>query len=152
MYTIVETRSASLDTLAVTIQALHVSGKQMTMAVFRQLPQKYEQAGSQLWGTVRYSIKDEGDIWLVFSHEGVLYRRYVRTTKRYAFAGNDLQALRRSVEMRRTLDHNKERLVEEEKRLAEMEQLLKEEKDLYDHEWVVDKNILESLPQLFIAV
>lgn len=34
----IETKRASLDTMAVTIQALHVDGKQMTLAVFRQLP------------------------------------------------------------------------------------------------------------------
>lgn len=36
----IETKRASLDTMSVTIQALHVSGKQMTLAVFRQLPAK----------------------------------------------------------------------------------------------------------------
>ena len=35
----IETKNASLDTLAVTILALHVSGKQMTQAVFKQLPE-----------------------------------------------------------------------------------------------------------------
>jgi hypothetical protein len=61
--------------LAVTIRALHVNGKQMTLAVFRQLPIRKEQEDSVLWGTVRYGIKDEGDLWLVFSHEGKLFRR-----------------------------------------------------------------------------
>ena len=72
---IVETKNASLDTLAVTIQALHVSGKQMTLAVFRQLPRRVESSNASLWGTVRYSIKDEGSLWLVFSEDGRLYRR-----------------------------------------------------------------------------
>jgi hypothetical protein len=71
----VEARNASLDTLAVTIQSLHVSGKQMTLAVFRQLPVGREREDSELWGVVRYAIKDEGDVWLVFSHDGVLLRR-----------------------------------------------------------------------------
>jgi len=71
----IETKNASLDTLAVTIKTLHVSGKQMTLAVFRQLPIKYENKDAELWGIVRYSIKDSGDIWLVFSNNGILYRR-----------------------------------------------------------------------------
>ena len=76
----VETKSASLDTLAVTIQALHVSGKQMTLAVFRQLPsiRAYNDDGSLLpleyWGVVRYSIKDEGELWVICAHGGRLYR------------------------------------------------------------------------------
>ena len=70
----IETKNASLDTLAVTIRALHVSGKQMTLAVFRQLPTASEREGSSLWGVVRYTIKEEGELWLVFSHEGQLCR------------------------------------------------------------------------------
>lgn len=71
----IETKNASLDTLTVTIKTLHVSGKQMTLAVFRQLQIKDENKNSELWGIVRYSIKDDGDIWLVFSDNGILYRR-----------------------------------------------------------------------------
>lgn len=76
----IETKSASLDTLAVTIQALHVNGKQMTLAVFRQLPvaDAYKEDGSladiEPWGTVRYQIKDEAALWLVASSGGRLYR------------------------------------------------------------------------------
>lgn len=72
---IVETKNASLDTLSVTILALHVSGKQMTLAVFRQLPSAYENERANLWGIVRYAIKDEGETWLVFSVDGRLFRR-----------------------------------------------------------------------------
>jgi hypothetical protein len=67
----IETKHASLDTLAVTIQALHVNGKQMTLAVFRQLPEL------QLWGRVRYTIPGEFrnvDMWIVGSRQGKLYR------------------------------------------------------------------------------
>src|SRR5512139_4296091 len=70
----IETRNASISTLSVTIQALHVSGKQMTLAVFRQLPIRAETDDSELWGIVRYAIKDEGDLWLVFSKDGKLFR------------------------------------------------------------------------------
>lgn len=77
----VETRNASIDTLAVTIRALHVSGKQMTLAVFRQLPtgRAYVDDGTlnpmyEHWGIVRYDIKGEGSVWVVASHDGRLYR------------------------------------------------------------------------------
>ena len=66
----VETKNASLDTLAVTILALHVSGKQMTQAVFKQLPEGYEKEGDPIWGVVRYS-----GLWIIFSSKGTLYRR-----------------------------------------------------------------------------
>jgi len=71
----VETQNASLSTMAVTIKALHVNGKQMTLAVFRQLEQKRENEQAELWGCVHYEIKDQGSIWLVFSQDGHLYRR-----------------------------------------------------------------------------
>lgn len=71
----IETKTASLETFSVTIRALHVNGKQMTLAVFRQLPVENETPDDEKWGIVRYAIKDQGDIWLVFSHEGRLYRR-----------------------------------------------------------------------------
>lgn len=76
----IETKRASLDTLSVTIQALHVNGRQMTLAVFRQLPtaSAYNDDGSlaplEYWGIVRYAIKDEGDLWVVCASGGRLYR------------------------------------------------------------------------------
>lgn len=77
----VETKQASLATLAVTIQALHVNAKQMTLAVFRQLPQAraYKDDGTlaegfEYWGLVRYEIKDQGSLWLVAGRDGALYR------------------------------------------------------------------------------
>lgn len=76
----IETKTASLDTLAVTIRALHVNGKQMTLAVFRQLPtiDAFNADGSlapvQPWGLVRYQVKDGPDIWIVCEHGQRLYR------------------------------------------------------------------------------
>lgn len=77
----VETKNASLDTMAVTIQALHVSGKQMTLAVFRQLPitslvldSGDANARLKSWGLVRYKIADEGDVWVVVEAGGRLFR------------------------------------------------------------------------------
>lgn len=81
----IETKTAQLETLSVTIQALHVNGKQMTLAVFRQLPiaKAYNEDGSlaplEHWGLVRYSIKDEGSLWAVCVSGGRLYRAKVRS-------------------------------------------------------------------------
>jgi len=69
----VEAKNATLDTLAVTILALHVSGKQMTQAVFKQLPEGREEEGDPMWGIVRYS-----GLWIIFSSKGTLYRRELR--------------------------------------------------------------------------
>ena len=77
---IIETKQASLDTMSVTIKALHVNGKQMTLAVFRQLPMicPYNDNGKPIeadfWGLVRYQIKEDGDTWIVLSTNGILYR------------------------------------------------------------------------------
>lgn len=82
MSVLISTEKVSLDTLSVTIQALHVSGKQMTLAVFRQLPeaQLYSMDGSLLgkyclWGITRYQIIKGDDIWwVVASADGKLFR------------------------------------------------------------------------------
>lgn len=76
-------KDASLTSLQVTITALMVSGKQMTLAVFRQLPRLHalNDDGSltplHWWGRVLYSIKDEGDHWAVGERDGLLYRCYI---------------------------------------------------------------------------
>lgn len=75
----IETKTASLETFSVTIRALHVNGKQMTLAVFRQLPERPEGKDDQPWGIVRYAIKDAGDVWLVYSSDSRLYRRAINT-------------------------------------------------------------------------
>lgn len=80
---------ATLSTLKVEIKALTVSGKQMTLAVFRQMPlMNVTQPNGALWanvrywGIVRYAIKDEGDVWAVIELEGKLYRG--RVNHRYS--------------------------------------------------------------------
>lgn len=75
----IETKRASLDTMSVTIRALHVDGKQMTLAVFRQLPRwaTFNKSGHladcKWWGTVEYRI-DTQSAWLVGEHQGRLIR------------------------------------------------------------------------------
>lgn len=102
----IETKSASLDTLAVTIQALHVNGKQMTLAVFRQLPivsaynQDYTIADFRFWGIVRYEIKNEGKIWAVADKDGLLYRCNVNSFIDYTERGlnRDIQCYQEQIE------------------------------------------------------
>lgn len=110
----IETKNANLDTLAVTIQALHVNGKQMTLAVFRQLPinHAYDIDGTindslQHWGLVRYPIKDEGELWLVASDKSKLFRCSV------GYRWETVERAKRNVEQRRrdlneTLRYEKE--------------------------------------------
>ena len=93
---LIETQNASIDTLSVTIRSLHVNSKQMTLAVFRQLPvvPVYRYDGTlvplERWGLVRYEIKNEGSLWLVASHAGVLYRGNVWGF-RYDFTDEELR-------------------------------------------------------------
>jgi len=72
---------ATLQTLQVEIKALTVKGKQMTLAVFRQLPQTQAygvdaamRQGASYWGRVNYKIKDEDDAWFVMEMDDILYR------------------------------------------------------------------------------
>lgn len=109
----IETKSASLSTLAVTIRALHVNGKQMTLAVFRQLPlvgltmPSGERDGSlNWWGLVHYVLPgDEGPIdrWMVVERGGVLFRAAV--TNPY-FLMERLDAC--ANQLRRDLSHAKQ--------------------------------------------
>ena len=79
---LIETKSASLETMTVTIQALHVSGKQMTLSVFRQLPELIERVTDyKLWGYVRCVAPSSQahspiyrSLWLIVSAQGMLYR------------------------------------------------------------------------------
>jgi len=74
------TSEASLDTVSVTLEALRVGPRQMTMAVFRQLPIVHVMRAADVdprlvfWGKVRYPIKNQGDVWAVVEKDGHLYR------------------------------------------------------------------------------
>ena len=75
MNAIIDVKDVSLHTASVTLQAIKVSGKQMTLAVFRQLPEEDSPTSdADYWGVVRYEFKDCGP-WLVFSENGVLKKR-----------------------------------------------------------------------------
>lgn len=78
---IVKTEQLGIKTATVSINVLQVDKKQMTLAVFRQLPVRRLfnretgglNDGVDCWGIVRYGI---GDIskWVVFSFSGKLFR------------------------------------------------------------------------------
>jgi hypothetical protein len=154
----VETRNASLDTLAVTIQALHVSGKQMTLAVFRQLPSaslldgNCNKDGSLMWwGTVNYKIGDEGAQWVVCERAGRLYRAaFARRSDKYErqeierikagkFIGRDSQGRMRN---QRDLDRPEV--------AAALDGLMRDSINIGKNNRVIDE--VDALPQLFIAV
>jgi hypothetical protein len=70
-----------ISTATVDIQVIRIGTKQMTLAVFRQLPYKtiYRKSGALLappWGWVNYDT--ENGTPFVFSFEGILYRHDVR--------------------------------------------------------------------------
>ena len=97
--TTISSTEAKLKTLNVTIQALAVNGKQMTLAVFRQLPigpiqndRRELLPEIRLWGLVRYNIKDEGDLWVVFDKDGILYR------SRFPMPYSEVRLAERSIE------------------------------------------------------
>ena len=175
---LVETKNASIDTLSVTIRALHVSAKQMTLAVFRQLPvaDAYNEDGTlaelEHWGIVRYQVKDEGDLWVVASKDGVLYR--CDTNTRHYFRGIEYanRSLTKILQTKNDYEIWKARrqtgewvnrpysLIERDVHEPgnEIERLLRGEIEHWQLEVSRAKNaerslpILLALPQLFIAV
>jgi hypothetical protein len=160
----VETKNASLDTLAVTILALHVSGKQMTQAVFKQLPEGDEKENEPIWGIVRYrGIYSSHSIWIIFSSEGTLYKRELKT-QRPEF-GWVAQA-RRELDIHdnrypaSTINYEKDRpeTIEWKRELAQkridLVYSVEECQSAYDESLVKQQNelALSKLKQLFIAV
>ena len=153
----IETKNASLDTLAVTILALHVSGKQMTQAVFKQLPEGREIDGDSLWGVVRYKIKDSYSLWLVFSSGDRLYRRGLSFGYRKSSYGK--QAAKKELELtKKALLKRTESGWGDPDGLAEKVLFLQgqiedyEEDEKYDADSQQYDEKLSTLQQLFIAV
>lgn len=86
----IETTRVSIDVLSVSIRVLHIDRKQMTLAVFRQLPtvDLYQSTGDltadfTLWGTVRYLV-DDCNRWAVGTRDGILWRGVVRLPYEFA--------------------------------------------------------------------
>jgi len=86
----ISTSEATIQTASIEIKALTLNNKQMTLAVFRQLPEQEVEETDVHWGLVRYTI-GEKDLWLVFSREGKLYRAAVP-----ALSWSDEENLRRA--------------------------------------------------------
>lgn len=174
----VQTKHARLDTLAVTIQALHVNGKQMTLAVFRQLPacDLLLNTGEldpslRAWGIVRYRIADESDLWAVVEKQGMLFRapiftvnqreaeRWVKAKQeRLASKNNDLaEAEENLIEAQDsgyvTQFHTDKIVRKKEAACAAWRELLDAYKQLdYQNKAAHAMDSLRNLPQLFIAV
>lgn len=152
----ITTQNASLNTVQITIQALSVSGKQMTLAVFRQLPIGVESAASDVWGVVRYQIKDGGDLWLVFSADGILYRRSIEVRTEDQLLAPVQNAERRCADARKKLFTNFN-ISTLEGRQSDADKALKA---LADAEAAYKQNVIHNgnelrasqLKQLFIAL
>lgn len=89
MNTQILSTEATLNTLSITIQSLVVSGKQVTLAVFRQFPEdtfisdEGTQKPYQPWGCVRYNVETnyydsfrpiKEDFWMIAEVNGYLVR------------------------------------------------------------------------------
>jgi hypothetical protein len=79
--------NARIMTATVDIQVVRIGAKQMTLAVFRQLPHKniFDESGNLLtypWGWVNYD-RDDGRKPFIFSFEGALYRSNVNIDQHY---------------------------------------------------------------------
>ena len=135
----------------------------MTLAVFRQLPNAREREDSELWGVVRYAIKGEGDLWLVFSHDGTLRRRALDSRSPWADRSH-LKKLTNDLARAESQWVNYSALPESdwktrsERELLALREAVKVEKSAYDQEYSEDAELcaterrLAALTQLFIAV
>ncbi len=146
----IEAREVSLQTATVSIQTLNVNGKQMTLAVFRQLPiitdHEDDPEGANLWGKVLYEIKDQGKEWILLEHSGRLYRRRPRFHA-------DFEARRWVQEVSHELKYLQHAGMEI-KRAEKEQELLQAREALSEAIAIVarTRQVFHSLPQLFIAV
>jgi hypothetical protein len=149
---LVKEKNASLSTLSVTIQALHVQGKQMTLAVFRQLPTMVVDKNCSIWGIVRYEIKDLGNLWLVFSFNNCLYKMKINLNSYTRAIKEKIESKKTKLDYTITLRFNpdvpetNEEILKKE--ILELENNLNEEKQRLElHQYYAN-----NYPQLFIAV
>lgn len=142
----IESRAASMHTATVSIQTINVNGKQMTLAVFRQLPVLEDIPDDAcLWGKVFYEVKGQGAEWIVLESGGRLFRRYPRFRA-------DYEAVKWVCNVKRELHYispsRAEERAEKERELLEAQAAVAEMKAVVKRE----REVFESLPQLFIAV
>ena len=155
MATAIIATEASLQTLQVTIQSMTVKGKQLTLAVFRQFPlgsSVLDDVGRlrpwKMWGQVRYRITDEGDRWIVVESEGKLYRcPYPSRIERVVHRTYDMERQRRTIASTYLPEYVK-------KETDRLERMVSEnvEQEKFWSNSMSAREILDSLPQLFIAV
>ena len=75
-------KSVEIKSMTVGIQVMAVNNKQMTLAVFKQLPEKkcFDEQGYSVgnwWGSVNYPFGDyKNGFWIVFELDGVLYKNW----------------------------------------------------------------------------
>ena len=87
----------SIDDMVISIKALHVNKKQMTISVFNQLPEiqikieDIQNSTSKLWGYVTHNTKN----WVVLSKDRVLYKSdsilgWVETEKTFRYMTEEI--------------------------------------------------------------
>ena len=153
-----------IHTFSVTIQSLTLKDRQMTLAVFRQLPQGrfYENTNGQRnpilgtpWGLVRYDIKDQGYLWIVHEHDGVLYRCSFPVHISLWTAKDAITELNHKIN---TLERESEWLKSSKDKIPgirkdlDKAKLYLERKIIFNAEMDILISELNKLPQLFIAV
>ena len=151
----IQSNKASITTMSASISVIQINKKQMTLAVFRQIPIveiKVQDIlndciGVEFWGLVSYSIKYEGDLWLVGVADNILVK---------CCFDFDIQSLNNlKYEIKRLEDYiNHGQYHPYIKNNNEAIEKLKEEKEWMPECIILNKKIdeLRSLPQLFIAV
>ena len=149
---LINIEDVSLKSMSVEIRALTVSGKQMTLSVFRQLPEK-SILDDQLnligipWGRVLYfwgAEKDCKGFQVVWQSRDTLFRSVQHPPNIRLVKTEALIALER-----KAWESRSKGLSEEEKQLLEIE-TVENEKRLAKYRKIYED--LENLPQLFIAM
>lgn len=67
-------KSAALGDREVRVQMLTIDSKKLTLQLFKQVPIIDDMRGVTPWGRVIYSIKDQGNEWIVGERDGGLVR------------------------------------------------------------------------------
>jgi len=110
----------------------------MTLAVFRQLPIEEIIDGCSgdirddfsYWGVVRYNIKDEGKLWVIFSFDGCIYRSCIDERKSWRIR-NDYEESIKLMELKNDYD-------------KKYKQYLKDKKMFWKEYGIKYRNYIES--------
>lgn len=175
----VDISDVTLATATVTINVVQIGRKQMTLSVFKQLPENHETDDSQLWGIVRYEVKDKhGEseaLWLVHSSNGKLFRRAIDIVLDRVFFHAYEESTRRIVQLKKQIEEAKLSIIRDQKygqnhwsikeseadiikweeEIQLQDKSAKDDKKFHDIEVkrsARDRQLLKDLPQLFIAV